>query len=141
MYDPSSDKAWLTCSGPLLSWKVMNAPWCAKTDSWTGETDLVVDPAKAGNMLRFMNDKEGMDAFYGRADFPNVTVVEAEDQATLLPHMFVFATRDIEAGEELIFDYGDVRLPSFPSVLTMDVGIDFKIDSIGRLTDNAVLKF
>lgn len=34
---------------------------------------------------------------------------------TLHPHMFLFSNSPIKAGEELLLDYGDVRLPATPA--------------------------
>jgi SET domain-containing protein len=74
----------------------------------------VVDPSKAGNMLRYINDRQDMEKYYRRRDFPNVQMVEVEDRSTYLPHMIAFAMRKIGASEELILDYGNVNPPPSP---------------------------
>lgn len=81
-------------------------------------------------MLRFMNDIEGMEAFYGRAGFPHVMTVEVEDRATMLPHMFIFAKRDIEPEEEIILNYGDVSLPGHLATCCTQWGINAFLKSL-----------
>lgn len=72
---------------------------------WTDNKDLVVDPAKAGNVLRFINDYMG----FGEDVVNNVTWVEVFDLGTLRPHIFIFTVANIRAGEEILLDYGNVR--------------------------------
>lgn len=63
-----------------------------------------MDPAKAGNLLRFVNDFDG----FGDGVVNNATMIEVFDFATLRPHIFFFMVAEIRAGEEILLDYGDV---------------------------------
>lgn len=71
---------------------------------WTEGRDLVVDPAKAGNMLRYVNDVECL----GGRRAKNVEMVEFFDHNTLRPHSFFFTVAPVRAGRELLLDYGNV---------------------------------
>ncbi len=64
----------------------------------------MVDPVKAGNMLRFVNDFAGV----GDGVVNNAMMIEIFDFATLRPHIMFFTTVDVRAGEEILLDYGDV---------------------------------
>jgi len=75
---------------------------CAGT--WTDGKDLAIDPIKAGNMLRLINDFTGMPG----NPLANVVIVEVFDRATLRPHILFFTVVNILAGTELLLDYGEV---------------------------------
>lgn len=66
--------------------------------------ELVVDPCKAGNALRYINDYQGMPVGITK----NVATVEVFDHDTLRPHILFFTIEAVLAGEELLMDYGEV---------------------------------
>ena len=72
-----------------------------------------MDPARGGNLLRFINDYVGMPG----AVPCSCMMVEVMDCATLRPHIFFFAAVDVPAGEELLLDYGDVSVLACPHPL------------------------
>ena len=81
-----------------------------------------MDPARGGNLLRFINDYVGMPG----AVPCSCMMVEVMDRATLRPHIFFFAAADVPAGEELLLDYGDVSVLACPSLRAC-----FRILSLG----------
>lgn len=79
---------------------------------WSEGQELVVDPAKSGNALRFINDCIGMP----KGQTKSVATVEVFDFATLRPHIFFFTVAPVKANQELLMDYGEVRFPPSPSL-------------------------
>jgi len=77
---------------------------CYRAGLWTEGRELVVDPAKAGNMLRYVNDIEGL----GGRRAKNLEMVEFFDHETLRPHTFFFTAVLVCVGCELLLDYGQV---------------------------------
>ena len=70
-----------------------------------------MDPVRAGNMLRFINDYVGMPG-----GVPcSAQMVEAIDRATMRPHIFCFTRIPVSAGTELLIDYGEVRRLTSPN--------------------------
>ncbi|BDA48865.1 hypothetical protein COCOBI_12-5480 [Coccomyxa sp. Obi] len=70
---------------------------------WSEDMELVVDPCRAGNVLRYINDYQGMPGGITK----NVATVEVFDHDTLRPHIFFFTIQAVSAGEELLMDYGE----------------------------------
>ena len=68
--------------------------------------ELVVDPYRAGNALRYINDCQGMPGGLTK----NVATVEVFDHDTLRPHILFFTVEAVLAGQEVLMDYGEVRL-------------------------------
>jgi hypothetical protein len=69
--------------------------YCMHLPSRFGSFDyFIIDAEKAGNELRFAN----------HSDTPNMRPVSVIDRGLL--HIGLFALRNIDAGEELTFDYG-----------------------------------
>ncbi|RID64576.1 hypothetical protein BRARA_E03501 [Brassica rapa] len=60
-----------------------------------------IDATSIGNVARFINHS---------CDGGNLSTVLLRSSGALLPRLCFFAARDIAAGEELSFSYGDVRL-------------------------------
>lgn len=60
-----------------------------------------IDATRIGNVARFINHS---------CDGGNLSTVLLRSTGALLPRLCFFAARDIAAGEELSFSYGDVRL-------------------------------
>ncbi|CAH8386184.1 unnamed protein product [Eruca vesicaria subsp. sativa] len=60
-----------------------------------------IDATRIGNVARFINHS---------CDGGNLSTVLLRSSGALLPRLCFFAARDIVAGEELSFSYGDVRL-------------------------------
>ena len=60
----------------------------------------IVDPARVGNAGRFIN----------HSCAPNLAPHPVR-VGSLVPRLALFATRDLEAGEELTFAYGDATSP------------------------------
>lgn len=60
-----------------------------------------IDATRIGNVARFINHS---------CDGGNLSTVLIRSAGALLPRVCFFASRDIKAGEELSFSYGDVRL-------------------------------
>ncbi|KAL0817967.1 hypothetical protein Bca101_074411 [Brassica carinata] len=60
-----------------------------------------IDATRIGNVARFINHS---------CDGGNLSTVLLRSTGALLPRLCFFAARDIVAGEELSFSYGDVRL-------------------------------
>ena len=58
-------------------------------------TTTVIDPTFIGNIGRYINHSCG----------PNMILYPVRFD-TIIPHLALFALRDIESGEELCFDYG-----------------------------------
>jgi hypothetical protein len=65
--------------------------------------DMVLDACKYGNIGKFINDNKYRGDGEDEAQLSNVKVLWVYDK---LPHLLFYATEDIEAGEELIQDYG-----------------------------------
>lgn len=59
-----------------------------------------IDATRVGNVGRFINHS---------CDAGNLSTVLVRNSGALLPHVCLFASRDIHAGEELSFSYGDIR--------------------------------
>ncbi|XP_056841930.1 histone-lysine N-methyltransferase SUVR3-like [Raphanus sativus] len=62
---------------------------------------LNIDATSIGNVARFINHS---------CDGGNLSTVLLRSAGALLPRLCFFAARDVVAGEELSFSYGDVRL-------------------------------
>ncbi|XP_021863923.2 histone-lysine N-methyltransferase SUVR3 [Spinacia oleracea] len=60
-----------------------------------------IDATRIGNVARFINHS---------CDGGNLSTVLIRSSGALLPRVCFFTSRDIQAGEELSFSYGDVRL-------------------------------
>ncbi|XP_021776044.1 histone-lysine N-methyltransferase SUVR3-like [Chenopodium quinoa] len=60
-----------------------------------------IDATRIGNVARFINHS---------CDGGNLSAILIRSSGALLPRVCFFASRDIQAGEELSFSYGDVRL-------------------------------
>ncbi|KMT11290.1 hypothetical protein BVRB_5g109740 [Beta vulgaris subsp. vulgaris] len=60
-----------------------------------------IDATRIGNVARFINHS---------CDGGNLSTVLIRSSGALLPRVCFISSRDIEAGEELSFSYGDVRL-------------------------------
>lgn len=60
-----------------------------------------IDATRIGNVARFINHS---------CDSGNLSTVLIRSSGAVLPQLGFFASRDIKAGEELSFSYGDVRL-------------------------------
>lgn len=63
---------------------------------WLNFRPMTIDSEKAGNYTRFIN----------HSDFPNLESVAAYFEGAM--HIIFRALRDIEVGEELTYDYGDI---------------------------------
>lgn len=59
-----------------------------------------IDATRVGNVGRFINHS---------CDGGNLSTVLVRNSGALLPHVCLSASRDIHAGEELSFSYGDIR--------------------------------
>jgi hypothetical protein len=78
---------------------------------------LVIDTSHAANELSILNDYR-LDVTAGpegarkqrnrKQHLQNVTFIEVVDKAFGRPHLLFVLTRDVEKGEELLVDYGDV---------------------------------
>lgn len=88
----------------------------AQTGFWTDHKDLIVDPARAGNLLRFINDYVGIPG----GVTCSAHMVEVIDRATLRPHIFCFTFTPVRAGTEILLDYGDVSFLLGPFHLSSD---------------------
>ncbi len=66
--------------------------------------DLIIDAAKKGGIGRFFNDNMFRNNEYQSAQAVNVGVTWVYDLS--LPHLVLFASKDVEKGEELISNYG-----------------------------------
>lgn len=75
---------------------------------------LNIDATSIGNVARFINHS---------CDGGNLSTVLLRSAGALLPRLCFFAARDVVAGEELSFSYGDVRLaPSGDNELSCSCG-------------------
>ncbi|CAL8463269.1 g2803 [Coccomyxa elongata] len=93
------------CPGPEKSGNMITgkANLGLTSGLWSEGMELVVDPCKAGNALRYINDYMGMPGGVTK----NVATVEVFDHDTLRPHILFFTIEAVSAGEELLMDYGE----------------------------------
>ncbi|KAF5196429.1 Histone-lysine n-methyltransferase, partial [Thalictrum thalictroides] len=71
-----------------------------------------IDATRIGNIARFINHS---------CDGGNLLTLLVRNAGALFPRLCFFASRDILEGEELAFSYGDTRLRSNDSLVTVSV--------------------
>lgn len=77
----------------------VNGHYVAALEDKTHTESLGIDAEHMGNEIRFIN------SYLNIAFYPNVTM--RTSYISTLPHIVLVCTRDIEAGEEFLLDYGD----------------------------------
>jgi hypothetical protein len=77
----------------------VNGHYVAALEDKTHSESLGIDAETMGNEMRFIN------SYLNIAFYPNVTM--RTSYIATYPHIVLVCTRDIEAGEEFLLDYGE----------------------------------
>ncbi len=73
---------------------------------WAIGREIVIDASRARNCMALINDPRG----FPGGKTANVMSVQVLDCATGQLHLFIITRRPVKAGEELLLDYGKVRM-------------------------------
>ena len=95
--------------------------WIKENFGEKNVTQTIVDPTSLGNIGRYLN----------HSCDPNLVACPVRLDC-LVPRIAFFATRDLQAGEELTFDYGAENFDSDNSIT--DVNIPISAESSEQLT-------